>query len=162
MTDSVHVQDMEQHESQLDSSNKALCRLKKYISNYPDGIILAGPPTLKGCLANFYKEHPADGATIKAFEYEQHKIGIHSFAQKYRDVITFNGKGAQKHVVLATRLKPFRRYSDHQVVESEHLIESRLGHQVRTNYQIIKLRGTIRSIEVLLKELSDQVDKLSS
>tara|TARA_B100000513_G_C11811520_1_gene155732 strand:- start:129 stop:611 length:483 start_codon:yes stop_codon:yes gene_type:complete len=160
MTDSVDVQDMEQYDSQPDCLNEALSRLTEYISNYPDGIILAGPPTLKGSLANFYKDYPADARTIKAFEHEEHKVGIHSFVQKYRDVINFNGKGAQKHVVLS---KTSRRFGHQQVARSQHLIaESRPSTDYYTNYQITQLRGTIGNIYVLLNQLSAQVEKLST
>ena len=63
MTDSADIQVLEQNE-ELDTSYQALHKFKEYVSTFPDGIILAGPPTLKGSLANFYKEYPTESAVI--------------------------------------------------------------------------------------------------
>lgn len=160
MTDSADFQEVKEYDSNLDSSNDALLKLEEYISNYPNGIILAGPPTLKGSLANFYKDNPKDGVIIKAFEHGENKVGIHSFVQKHKDVISFNGKGHQKCIVLANQFKTFRNTYNQESEPTVSQSRSSYTHRIRINDQINELRGTIRSIEVLLKMLSNQVENL--
>ena len=157
MTDSSYLIEPEECTSCDDSSNTAMRILKDYIANYEHGIILAGPPSLQGSLAHFYKQHPTEGSVIKAYEYNQHKAGIHSFVQKYPDVFSFYGRSTQKHVVLVdtmSRPKTSQRAREPQIAECR-------GTE-RVNHRINELRGTIRSIEVLMKELSEQVEKLST
>lgn len=152
MAESVHEQ---QHDNaEHDSLYAAMLKLQEYISNYDDGIILAGPPTLKGSLANFYKEHPSESALIKACEFEQNKTGIHSFVHKYKEAFILQGRAAQKHIVLAKNTTKQRKTSRSCDTSSEQV--QMLSHRIN------ELRGTIRSIEVLIKELSDQVEKLST
>jgi hypothetical protein len=162
MTDSADIQVPEQNDFlELDTSDQALHKLKEYVSNFLDGIILAGPPTLKGSLANFYKEYPTESAVIKALEHEDNKMGIHSFVRKHNDVFTFNGKGAKKHVVLfANTSRPKTpRLREPMVAQSRQIREPEVAKSRQT--EINEIRGTIRSIEVLLKELTEQTDKLS-
>lgn len=155
MAESVVEEQEEHHNSGHDSLHAAVLKLQEYISNYDDGIILAGPPTLKGSLANFYKEHPTESGLIKACEFEQNKAGIHSFVHMYKDVFNFSGRAAQKHVVLAakntSKQKKMSRSCDTPPEQVQML-----------SHRINELRGTIRSIELLIKELSDQVEKLST
>ena len=152
MAESLEVQ--EQQYNEHDSIFAAMRKLKEYISNYDDGIILAGPPTLKGSLANFYKEHPTESALIKACEFDQNKAGIHSFVHKFKDVFSFDGRAAQKHVVLAKNTFKQKKTPRSFDISPEQI--QMLSHRIN------ELRGTIRSIEVLIKELGDQVDKLST
>ena len=162
MTDSAHIQVLEQKE-ELDTSNQALQRLKEYVSSFPDGIILAGPPTLQGSLANFYKEYPTESAVIKALEHEEFKMGIHSFVRKHSDVLTFNGKGAKKHIVLLENMSRPKvpRPRESTVAQSRQTREPEVAESEQTQIQITELRGTIGNIYVLLNRLSTQVDKLS-
>lgn len=162
MTDSADIQVAEENDSfELGASNQALHKLQAYVSSFPDGIILAGPPTLRGSLANFYKEYPTESAVIKALEHESYRIGIHSFVQKHKDVFTFNGKGAKKHVVLLANTSRPRlpRPREPMVAQSQQTREPEVAQSRQT--QISEIRGTIRSIEVLLKELVERTDKLS-
>ena len=157
MADSSHLIEPEECTSYDDASNTAMLRLKEYIAIYKHGIILAGPPSLQGSLAHFYKQHPTEGSIIKAYEYKQHKAGIHSFVQKYPDVFSFHGKSTQKHVVLVesmTRPKTSQQYREPQIAECRRT--------ERLNHRINELRGTIKDIKILIKELSDQVEKLSN
>jgi len=161
MTDSADIQAPEQNDSwELDPSYQALHKLKEYVSTFPDGIILAGPPTLKGSLANFYKEYPTESAVIKALEHEDYKMGIHSFIRKHSDVFAFNGKGAKKHVVLANMSRPkVPRPRESMAAESRQTREPEVAESQQT--QITQLRGTIGNIYVLLNQLSAQVEKLA-
>ena len=133
--------------------------LKNYISNYKDGIILAGPPTLKGSLAHFYHEHTTESSVIKACEYDQYKVGIHSFVQKYQNVFSIRGKGSQKHLVLFTNTSRPKLPCEPMVAQSSRQSKPEVDQSRKT--KISDIRGTIRSIEVLLKELAEQTDKLS-
>ena len=162
MTDSADIQVLEQNE-ELDTSYQALQVLKEYVAFFPDGIILAGPPTLQGSLANFYKEYPTAGAVIKALEHEEFKMGIHSFVRKHRDVFTFNGKGAKKHIVLLENMsRPnVPRFRESTVARTRQTREPELAVSQQTQIQITELRETIGNIYVLLNRLSTQVEKLS-
>ena len=154
MAESVHEQE-HHYNSEHDSLHAAMLKLQEYISSYDDGIILAGPPTLKGSLANFYKEHPSESALIKACEFKQNKAGIHSLVHKYKEAFKFNGRAAQKHIVLAKNTSKQKKTSPSFDAASPEQVQM-LSHRIN------ELRGTIRSIEVLIKELSDQVEKLST
>ena len=159
MTDSANFVQTEEYDAELERSSTAMRSLKEYISNYEDGIILAGPPSLKGSLAHFYKEHLTESSVIKACEYNQYKAGIHSFVQKYQDVFSFRGKGAKKHVVLFANTSRPKLPREPMVAQSRQTRAPEVTQSRKT--QISDIRGTIRSIEVLLKELTEQTDKLS-
>ena len=152
--DSTHVDEPE-HKSELEKCNRAMLKLQEYIALNQNAIILAGPPSLLGSLANFYKEHPMESAVIKACEHDGYKTGIHSFVQKHNHMFKFDGRGAQKHVVLQEGTLPQRKTPQHSQRQSA-------DHARILNNRIEELRGTIRSIEVLIKDLSVQVEKLST
>ena len=145
----------EQHSSELD--NEAVVKLKDYVSKYSDGILLAGPPVLHGSLAHFYHEYTKESGIIKACEHEEHKMGIHSFVRKYNDVFRIHGKAAYKRVILADSISKPKMSCQSQVERQCDSEEVQLLH-----HRINELRGTIRSIYVLINELNAQVENVSS
>lgn len=138
-----------------ESIQLALKSLVQYISSNNNSILLAGPPTLTGTLAEFYKNNPSHSACIKGFEFENCKSGIHSLVRYYSSELKIVGKKHEKTIILS-------RSSGTQQMFSSSAIKAAQKQQQKEQQKktLDELKGSLRGIRILLDELSSQIDLL--
>ena len=107
-------------------------KLKAYIKDYGDSILMAGPPSLRGSLAHFYKTNQDIADQIKNFQVDGKRPGIHSFVHAHSGTLSITGPRNCKEIVLQQSLRQ----------------------------ELVVLKASIQNIQSILKNLSDQVDDL--
>lgn len=132
------LNDSEEHAS-------AVAKLKTYITQNEGAIVMAGPPTLKASLSNFYKREQAASSLIKTYESGDNKVGIHSFVVDHSSIFKIVGKGNDKSICLVNA-------------------KAKLKHGSQTNDKhkaLAEIKVCIHSMQVMLAQLSERVDRLA-
>ena len=140
----------------------AVERLRAYIHTQGGSICMAGPPTLLGSLAHFYKENQDIAQQMKSFQLHDCRPGIHSIvafehihsAYDDRNELRILGSKNNKRLTTSKHASTDHMTADGKQVEDD---QKNIA-ELRTT--ALKMLTTIRLFENEVHQLLSQVERL--
>lgn len=140
----------------------AVERLRAYIHTQGGSICMAGPPTLLGSLAHFYKENQDIAQQMKYFHLHDWRPGIHSIVafehlhSAYDDDYKLRILGSKNNKRLTTSN---HASTDHMTAYDKQ-VEDKQRNITELRTSALKMLTTIRAFENEIHQLLSQVERL--